>query len=170
MTKKLIKLVNTKGKSNKKVYRELKDGLDQHDDSKQGFDADTLRKDYKSRYGIDLPITGGLSESEERAIVILDKRDSYAIQVEYAILKFFADSRGCDYEIVERICYSKNDKKIEKFRIAWSDDNLNYYNYYFDITASNERAKENTNANTEITFVPKLTPYMKDVLKRRKNS
>ena len=170
--KKIITIVSTKSKTNKQIQKEVIDNVNKYDAAKSKaqkpvVDDVTLRNEYLALTGIDLPIIGGFGISEEQAVVIQETRDAYAIQIEYAILRYYAAIRECKYKVVEQTYFHNNGKSYDKIKIAWPYDDEHYFNYYFDITASNRKPKENTITNTEITFVPKITPYMKDLLKKR---
>lgn len=100
------------------------------------LNAKRIRDDALRITGVDMPISGGTGNSREDPIVIDDTDPAKSSYWEWRVVGFISQMRGDTVELEKATVLDIEDKKIEKFQISRVGDDGNFYNYYFDVTAS----------------------------------
>lgn len=101
-----------------------------------GLDAAQIRRDALELLGVDMPISGGGGNSRNSPIVIEDADPSRSAYWEHQVIGFIYSMRGVDYKFEKATMEEHEGRIIEQYKLSRPDDEENYYNYYFDVTAA----------------------------------
>lgn len=92
-------------------------------------------------FGVDLPISGGIGNSIDNAVIIeyVGPMNDYT-ETEYAVLKYIGLGRGIEWKVTKQELHFHEGKKIDKIIIETTEQKGNQLsstleNHYFDITA-----------------------------------
>jgi len=101
----------------------------------------TFRDILKMQFGVNLPISGGIGNSIESAVIIENAGplNDYT-EIEYTLLKYIGIGRGIEWKVAKQELIFHEGKKIDKIIIETTQQKGNQLsialeNHYFDITA-----------------------------------
>lgn len=100
------------------------------------INASQIRKDIANYSGSDIPISGGGGNSRDNPIIINEPDPSKSAYYIQQVVWFINYMQGEDWEFVESNILNIDGNIIEQYKISRNSDIDNYYNYYFDISAS----------------------------------
>jgi phage tail tube protein FII len=102
----------------------------------------TLKEIIRKEFGINLPISGGMGNSIDNAIVI-DKLDPMmdCVSIEHEVLKYMSMIRGEEFNLIFQELLFHEEKTIDKLKVEISKilgghTEAREEDFYFDITAS----------------------------------
>ena len=102
----------------------------------------TLKEIIRKEFGINLPISGGMGNSIDNAIVI-DKLDPMmdCVSIEHEVLKYMSMIRGEEFNLIFQELLFHEEKtidklKVETIKISGGHTEAREEDFYFDITAS----------------------------------
>jgi hypothetical protein len=99
-----------------------------------------FREIIKTQFGVDLPISGGIGNSIDNAVVIEHTPLNDYVSVEHQVLKYIALGRGLlDWKIISQQLLFENGKSLDKLqvKVIFKKDGQLFEsteNHYFDIT------------------------------------
>ena len=98
--------------------------------------AERVRNDCLELKGVNIPISGGSGFSRDDPIVIEDTDPSRSAYWEHQVVGFIYSMRGEGWKFEKATIENRDGKRIEQFKFSREGDDENYYNYYFDVSAS----------------------------------
>jgi hypothetical protein len=96
----------------------------------------SIRQDILEHTGVEVPISGGMGQSEDDPIVIDDTDASRSAHWEHQVVGFIARMRGVGYTFERSELFTKGNRTLERFKVSWEGDEDNYHNFYFDVTSA----------------------------------
>lgn len=101
----------------------------------------TLKEIIRKEFGTNLPISGGMGNSIDKAIVInnLDPM-MYCVSIEHEVLKYIGMIRGVEFDLILQELLFHEEKTIDKLKVkttkmADGKTEVHEEDFYFDITA-----------------------------------
>ena len=93
-----------------------------------------IKKELLERFGLDLPISGGIGDSVDNPIVVLETEEFDYIETEYTYLENWCILQEKDYKFIKQALIEKGDKRIDRMTIETDEEKGTLEDFYFDIT------------------------------------